>query len=108
MRFGKSDREQLPLIVPFVERLVGGKALVALQSDQRRLERGRQRLRGGGLADTGLTFKQQGLPEGERQEHSGRQALIDQVVDPVQPSLHVFSPAELRAHRATPAGSAKS
>ena len=84
MRLGQPDRQQLPLVVPFVERLAGGEPLVALQPDQRCLQRAGQRLRGGGLADPRLALQQQGPAEAQGQEQGRRHAVVDQVVDGVE------------------------
>ena len=78
---GQPDRQQLALVVPLVERLAGGQALVALQPDQRRAQRRRQRLGRRGLADPGLALQQQRLPRRQRQEQRRRQPVVDQVVD---------------------------
>ena len=76
--------EQLPLIVPFVQRLVDGEPLVALQPDQRRIERARQRLGRRGLAHAGLTLQQQRLPEGQGEVQSHRHAVVDEVAGLVE------------------------
>ena len=88
-RFGQPDGQQLPLVVPVVERLAGGQPLVALQPHQRRIQHGRERLRRGGLADAGLPFQQQWAAErhGEIQRRCG--ADVEQVVVCIEPPDHV-------------------
>ena len=82
---GEPDGEQLALVVPLVQRLGRGQPLVALQPDQRRPERAGERLGRGGLADPGLALEQQRPAELERQVQRGGQAVVDQVVDRVEP-----------------------
>ena len=80
----EADGEQLPLVVPLVQRLGRGEALVALEPDERRPERAGQRLRGRGLADPGLALEQQRTPSASGQVERGRRALVDQVADRVE------------------------
>ena len=51
-------------------------ALVALEPDQACVERGRERLRSLGLADSGLALEQHWLLEREREERRRREAAI--------------------------------
>ena len=67
----RADRDQLPRVVPLVERLRGVDPLVALQADQPPAEQLREDLRDLGLADAGLTLEQQRLAEGQRQVDRG-------------------------------------
>jgi hypothetical protein len=60
---GRAQRQQLPLPVPVVERLVDVDALVALQPDQARPGRRGKRLGDLRLADPGLALEQQRLAE---------------------------------------------
>ena len=78
---GQPDADQLARIVPLVQRLGGVDPLVALQPHQRRVEDRGERLRRLGLADARRPLQQQRLGEAEAQEHRGRQAFVDQVVD---------------------------
>ena len=78
--FRNSDRKQLTWVIPFVQRFRGIDALVALQPDQRCVERSRQRLGGLGLADAGLTLEQQRLRQSHGAEQGGCHALIGEVV----------------------------
>jgi hypothetical protein len=84
LRLGQSDREQLPRVVPLVERLGRGEPLVALQPQQHGVECGRQRLGRLRLADSRLTLEQQRLPHAYGQEQRGRQALVGEVAGGVQ------------------------
>ena len=71
-RVHRADRDQLPRVVPFVERLRGIDPLVTLQADQPPAQQLSEHLRDLGLADPGLTFEQERLPEGEREVDRGR------------------------------------
>ena len=71
-------------IVPFVQGLGGIDPLVALQSDQGRLECRREGLCRLGLADSGFTFEQERLRQAGGTEQCSCQALIGQVVDAVE------------------------
>ena len=68
-RLGGANREQLALIVPVVERLVQVDPLVTLEADQPGARRTRQRLGHLGLANPGLPLDEQGLLEGDAEEH---------------------------------------
>jgi hypothetical protein len=61
-RLGQPDGEQLARVVPLVQRLVGGDALIALQADQRGVDRGGQGLGGLGLAHPGSPSSRIGCP----------------------------------------------
>src|ERR1700730_10645509 len=66
------DRQQLPLVIPFIKccRLI--EALIALQTDQLGRVRRGQRLRHLGLADAGFALEQQRAPEQLHQRDRGR------------------------------------
>ncbi len=68
------DLEDLPRVVPFVDRVADVDALVALQPDELGVERGGQHLRDLRLADAGLTFEEQRPPQPKREIHRHRQA----------------------------------
>ena len=68
VRMASSWRE----IVPLVERLGGGDALVALQAHERRVDRLGQRLRRLRLPDTGLALQQHRLAQSDGAEQGGR------------------------------------
>jgi len=80
-RLGEPDPQQLPRVVPLVERLRGVDALEALQAHERRVEQLGQRLRRLRLADAGLALEQQRLRQPDRAEQSGRQRRVGQVAD---------------------------
>ena len=87
--FRELDGEQLPLVVPFVERLGDGEALVALQPDQPGVQSSCEGFGGGGLAHAGLTFEQQRLAQRDGEVQRGGEALVDDVVDLVETPLQV-------------------
>ena len=76
--------QQLPREVPVVERLRRVEALVALQPDQRCAEHPGQRRGQRGLADAGVALAEQRPVHPQREEGGGRQALVGQVVLPLQ------------------------
>ena len=76
---GMADGEQLALVVPFVERMRGIDALVALQPHQIAAEQFGDRLGGLRLADAGRAFEQQRLAQPDRQEDGGGQAFIGEI-----------------------------
>ena len=80
-RLGQPDGQQLARVVPLVQRLGRGDALVALQPDQRRVQRGGQRLGRLGLADPGFAFEQDGLAHPDRQEQRRGQLVTGQVAN---------------------------
>ena len=73
------DREQLPLVVPLIER--GGlvQPLIALQADQLGRMHGGERLGDLGLADAGLAFQQQRPPQPLHQRDRGRKLAVGDV-----------------------------
>src|SRR5690606_37956162 len=79
LRLGQPDRQQLPRVVPLVQRLGRGEPLVALQPDQRRVQRGGQCLGRLGLPDAGLALQQDRLAQPYRQEQRGGQRVVGQV-----------------------------
>jgi len=72
--------QQLPGVVPFVERPRIVEALVALQPDQLATGGGGQGLGEFGLADAGRTLEQQWPVEQRGQVYHGRQLGLDQIV----------------------------
>src|SRR5262249_6956561 len=76
----RADVEQLARVVPLVDRVRDVEPLVALQTDQARRQRARQRLTSLRLADAGLAFEQERLLEAQRQVERGRQTTVRQVV----------------------------
>ena len=75
----RADRDQLPRVIPLVERLRGIDPLVALQADQPPAQQLREDLRHLGLADPGLTFEQERLAEGQREVDRGRKPVVREV-----------------------------
>src|SRR3954447_21686916 len=76
----RADVQELPRVVPLVDRLVHVYALVALEPDERRFEDAREYLRHLRLADPGLAFQEERAAELEGEEDRGGQALVRQVV----------------------------
>jgi hypothetical protein len=76
---GGAQREQLAGIVPVVEGLVDVDALVALQADEPRTRRGRDRLGDFGLPDPGLALEQQRRAELAGQEDGSRQRTVGEI-----------------------------
>ena len=99
---GEPDGQQLPLVVPVVERLARGQSLVALEPHQRGVERLRQHLRGRRLADARLTLEQQRQPQLEGEEDGGRQTLVGEVPVLVEPPAYVVGGRQLGGSRRPP------
>jgi len=78
-RLDRPQVEDLPGEVPVVEGLRRVDALVALQSDQRKVQPLREGLRQSRLAGAGLPLEQEGSAEPERQEGHRRQRIVRQV-----------------------------
>ena len=72
--------EELPRVVPLVDRVRDVEPFVALQPDQIGLERGGDRAGERRLADAGLAFEKQRPAEPERQEERHREAVVGDVV----------------------------
>src|SRR5580704_4989476 len=83
-RLGEPDSQQLTRIVPLVQRLGGRDALVALQPDQRGVDRRGQGLSGLGLADAWLALEQDRLPHPDGQEKRRPELVARQVADRLQ------------------------
>ena len=79
------DREQLALIVPFVERRADVEPLVALHADELGAVHGGERLRDLGLADPGLALDQERALEGVHHPERGREVAVGDIADPGQP-----------------------
>ena len=90
----RADVEELARVVPLVDGVRDVEPLVALEPDQPRGERRRERLRGLGLPDAGLTLEQHGLLEREREEERGREPAIGEVVGPAERGLELVDRAE--------------
>ncbi len=91
---GEPDRQQLPLVVPVVERLARGQTFIALQPDQLRIQHFGKGFGRGGLADAGLTFQQQRPAQLHRQVNRRRGAGVQQVVILVEQPGHVAGAAQ--------------
>ena len=89
-----ADVQQLARVVPLVDGVGDVEPLVALEPDQARVGRRRERLRRLGLADAGLALEQQRLLERERQEERRREAAVGQVVRGAQRGLELVDRAE--------------
>ena len=86
--------QQLPRVVPLVHGVRDVEALVALQPDQARVRRARERLGGLGLADARLALEQERLLEREREEERGRETAVGQVVGRPQRLLQLVDVAK--------------
>ncbi len=84
-RFEQADLEDLPRVVPLVDRALEIEALVALEPDQRAIEHRGQHLGDLGLADAGLALEEERLAETQREEHRGGETAIRHVVRGPQP-----------------------
>jgi hypothetical protein len=102
---GQPDRHQLALMIPLVQGLGRSQSLVALQPDQRSPERLGNADRGRGLAHPGLALDEQRPAERGGQVQRHRRTLVGQVVDRVEPALHVVGAVE--GHRPSRASSAR-
>src|SRR5271165_5316958 len=83
-RLGEPDGQQLTRIVPLVQRLGGRDALVALQPDQRGVDRRGQGLGGLGLAYARLALEQDRLAHPDGQEERRPELIARQVADRLQ------------------------
>ncbi len=77
--------EDLSREVPVVERLRGVDALVALQPDQRQVERRGERLGECGLAGAGLALDQQRPLHPQGQEGDGRELVVGEIARCAEP-----------------------
>ena len=74
--------QHLPGVVPLVQRLAGGDALVALQPDELAAEDRREDLGDLCLADADLAFEQHGPGQRKRHEQGRRQPAVGEVNRP--------------------------
>ena len=84
LRLGQPDLDHLARVVPLVDRRGDVEALVALQPDQRPLQRLGQHLGDLGLADAGLAFAEQRPAELQGEEQDGGEAAVGDVVAALQ------------------------
>ena len=85
----QADFKQLPGVVPLVHRLADIQALVALQTDQLGVQRGRQHFSHFSLADAGLALEEQGPPELQGEKDGCREPAIGNVVVTLEECLDV-------------------
>ena len=90
----RADVEQLARVVPLVDGVGDVEALVALQPDQPRAERRRERLRRLGLPHARLALEEHRLLEREREEERRREPAIGQIVGLAQRRLELVDRAE--------------
>src|SRR5918997_2322336 len=77
---GGADVQELPGVVPLVDRLVHVDALVALEPDKGRVQHARQHLRHLRLADPGLALQKERAAQLEGEKDGGGKPLAGQVV----------------------------
>jgi hypothetical protein len=100
-RFRESNGEELPLVIPLVQGLADGQALVTLKPDQRDVEGPRQRLGCRGFADSWFALKKQRSAEDDREVERGREAFVDEVVELVEALLYLGSVAKRGGYEGT-------
>ena len=79
-RLGKPYFDHLPGIVPLVHRRCGVQAFVALQADERIVQRGGKHLGDFSLANAGLTLQKQGPLHLEREKDAGREPAVGEII----------------------------
>ena len=84
LRLGEPDLDHLAGVVPLVDRRGDVEALVALQPDQRPLQRRGQHLGDFGLADAGLAFAEQRAAELQRKIEDRGEAAVGDIVAALQ------------------------
>ena len=89
-RLGGAEVQELAGVVPFVERLGGVDAVVALEPHERPARPGRHGAGHLGLADPGVALEQQRPAEAEREEDRRGQALVGEVALPGQAGYDVL------------------
>ena len=81
---GQPDGQQLTRVIPLVQCLCRGQALIALQPDQRGVQDSGQRLGGLGLADARLALEQDRLTHPGSQKQRCAERLVGQVAHAIQ------------------------
>ena len=76
---GEPDPQQLLRVIPFVQRACRIEALIALQTDQARLEDLGENLRAFGFADARGPFQQERLLERQHEFERGREIFVHHV-----------------------------
>src|SRR5262249_9468346 len=90
-RIEDAELEQLPRIVPFVQRVTDVEPLVALQADQIGPERRSQRPGERRLPDAGLSFEEQRPFETQREKERHGETAVRYVSVLGEPTLEVVS-----------------
>ncbi len=85
--------DELPGVIPLVDRVRDVEPLVALQPDEVGLERRGHCAGQRGLPDAGLAFEEERPSEPEREEHGHGEAVVGDVVLRGQPLLQVLDRA---------------
>ena len=78
-RLREPDLDELPRVVPLVDRVRDVEALVALEADELGVEGGREHLGDLGLAYPGLALQQQRAAQLQREVDGGRQTVVGDV-----------------------------
>src|SRR5215203_6649403 len=86
---GRPDVEELPRVVPLVDRLEDVYALVALEPDEGCLQDAREDLGYLGLSDPGLALEKEGASQLEGEEDRRREPLVGEVVVLAEPCEEV-------------------
>ena len=84
LRFGQADLDHLPGVIPFIDRRRDIEAFVALQANQRSLQRRGQHLGNLGLAHARLALAEQRTAQLEGEIEDGGEAAIGDVVAALQ------------------------
>jgi hypothetical protein len=85
--------ENLPRVVPFVDRVRDVEPFIALEPDQIGVERRRDGRRKRGLADAGFTFEEERAVQAQRQEDGNGEAVVGDVMLRGQTLLQVLDGA---------------
>ncbi len=89
-RFEQPNFEDLARVVPLVDRMRDVEALITLQPDQRRPERGGEDLGQLRLADPGFAFEEERPLQSQREVHRNREGALGHVVLTAKRLLQVF------------------
>ena len=93
---GEAYFEDLPRVIPVIDRGRDVEAFIALKPDQLPVERGCESLRDLGLAHTGLALDEQGLPQAKRKKQRDREGAIGDIALAVERACHLFDGAHGR------------
>ena len=100
--FARLDRDELALIVPFVERRARVEPLVALHADELGAVHGGERLGDLGLADARLAFDQQRALQIVHHPERGREFAVGDIADFGEAGGDGFAGNRTSGHRAPP------